>query len=315
MSSAVRGREGLLHRVLGLRGVGEHVAAEGEHPGHVALVEHLERARVALPRARPRDRRRPAAQEALGRPQRASGSRRDRCPVHGPTVVPERPGAVEVRRKLANLALTARAFHAQATKERISHVKRSFAAVAALGAVRRPATAGAKPTGADRTNAAKECRAERGDTDATREAFRVEYGTNKNGKNAFGKCVSRRSKSEERQREGRRSQRRQGVQGRARGRPGGVRREVRHQQEQAATPTASASPARPRPRRTRPTRATPRRPRRAKAAKDCAAERETLGREAFAEKYGTNENKRNAFGKCVSKKAQTVLTARGPCAP
>jgi len=41
------------------------------------------------------------------------------------------------------------------------------------------------------------------------------------------------------------------------------------------------------------------------AAKECDSERgdteETRG--AFAEKYGTNENNRNAFGKCVSSKA------------
>jgi hypothetical protein len=39
-------------------------------------------------------------------------------------------------------------------------------------------------------NAAKECDAERGDTDATREAFAEKYGTNENNRNAFGKCVS-----------------------------------------------------------------------------------------------------------------------------
>lgn len=38
------------------------------------------------------------------------------------------------------------------------------------------------------------------------------------------------------------------------------------------------------------------------AARDCRAERETLGEEAFREQYGTNHNKRNAFGKCVSSK-------------
>ena len=64
-----------------------------------------------------------------------------------------------------------------------------------------PAAAGAKPTTTDKSNAAKECRAERGTTAATREAFKVRYGTNENGKNAFGKCVSSRSKSEEAQRE------------------------------------------------------------------------------------------------------------------
>lgn len=38
------------------------------------------------------------------------------------------------------------------------------------------------------------------------------------------------------------------------------------------------------------------------AAKACAAER-SEDEDAFREKYGTNANKRNAFGKCVSSKA------------
>jgi hypothetical protein len=37
------------------------------------------------------------------------------------------------------------------------------------------------------------------------------------------------------------------------------------------------------------------------AAKACAGERRSMGTDAFADKYGTNPNKRNAFGKCVSK--------------
>lgn len=64
-----------------------------------------------------------------------------------------------------------------------------------------PAGAMAEPSPTDQSNAAKECRSERGSTAATREAFRVKYGTNKNGRNAFGKCVSGRSRSEESQRE------------------------------------------------------------------------------------------------------------------
>ncbi|HYN91368.1 MAG TPA: hypothetical protein VER75_05565, partial [Thermoleophilaceae bacterium] len=39
------------------------------------------------------------------------------------------------------------------------------------------------------------------------------------------------------------------------------------------------------------------------AAKECAAER-TADADAFATTYGTNDNKSNAFGKCVSKKAR-----------
>lgn len=35
----------------------------------------------------------------------------------------------------------------------------------------------------------------------------------------------------------------------------------------------------------------------------CKFEREQMGAEAFADEYGENENKRNAFGKCVSTEA------------
>jgi hypothetical protein len=41
-----------------------------------------------------------------------------------------------------------------------------------------------------------------------------------------------------------------------------------------------------------------------KAAKACKTERTTLGDAAFKAKYGTNANKSNAFGKCVSKLAK-----------
>jgi hypothetical protein len=38
----------------------------------------------------------------------------------------------------------------------------------------------------------------------------------------------------------------------------------------------------------------------ANPARKCKAERATMGVGAFNERYGTNANKRNAFGKCVS---------------
>jgi hypothetical protein len=54
-----------------------------------------------------------------------------------------------------------------------------------------PTSATAKPDKSERDagarNAAQECKAERA---ADLEAFRAEYGTNRNGRNAFGKCVS-----------------------------------------------------------------------------------------------------------------------------
>jgi hypothetical protein len=40
------------------------------------------------------------------------------------------------------------------------------------------------------------------------------------------------------------------------------------------------------------------------AAKLCKAERASMGAEAFQEKFGTNHNLRNAFGKCVSAKSK-----------
>ena len=45
-------------------------------------------------------------------------------------------------------------------------------------------------------NAAKKCKAERGTTAQSIEAFKHKYGTNANKANAFGKCVSKLSKQE-----------------------------------------------------------------------------------------------------------------------
>jgi hypothetical protein len=99
-----------------------------------------------------------------------------------------------------------------------------------------------------RENAAHECKAERSEDAA---AFQEKYGDNKNGKNAFGKCVS--SKASEN------------------------KAEMDAEDEQEADEFKNA-------------------------AKECAAER-SEDEEAFREKYGTNRNKRNAFGKCVSSKS------------
>ena len=72
-------------------------------------------------------------------------------------------------------------------------MKKTLIAIGVLAAVAVPVTAGAKPTKTDRTNASKECRAERGMSVATREAFEARYDT-------FGKCVSTRSREEARER-------------------------------------------------------------------------------------------------------------------
>ena len=182
-------------------------------------------------------------------------------------------------------------------------MKRLLMAGAVL-ALLAPATAAAKPTKTDRTNAAKECKAERGGTAATREAFRLKYGTNKNGKNAFGKCVSRRSKAEETQREAAASNAaklckaertadpvafavKYGTNKNGKNAHGKcVSQKARADKQKADDADAAKVKARK------------------EAAKKCAAERRSLGREEFAAKYGTNANKRNAFGKCVSKQSK-----------
>lgn len=98
-------------------------------------------------------------------------------------------------------------------------------------------------------NAAMECKLEQADPAFAGahggETFAQFYGTNANGKNAFGKCVS--SKATE-------------------------------SVEDAQHATLNA-------------------------ARKCKDER-SKGAQAFADNYGTNKNKRNAFGKCVSKYAQ-----------
>jgi hypothetical protein len=129
----------------------------------------------------------------------------------------------------------------------MSSMRQTALTAAAALAVALPGVAQADdaPSSAATHTASQLCRAERGSTDATRAAFATKYGTNKNKKNAFGKCVSQKAKA-----------------------------------------TVEAGDAAE-----------------VAAAKACSTERGTTAasRAAFADKYGTNKNKRNAFGKCVSR--------------
>jgi len=43
---------------------------------------------------------------------------------------------------------------------------------------------------------------------------------------------------------------------------------------------------------------------RTNAAKQCASEHQAMGTDLFKQTYGTNANKSNAFGKCVSSKVK-----------
>lgn len=140
-----------------------------------------------------------------------------------------------------------------------------------------PAGAAAKPPTDDDgpRNAAQECRSER--ADAGVEAFREQHGTNANKRDAFGKCVRAKRHEARDERHAARTERRQ----------------ARAERRAARAERRAARRAR--------------RTERRNAARDCRAERGEMGVEAFREQYGTNRNKRNAFGKCVS---QTVKAGR-----
>ena len=173
--------------------------------------------------------------------------------------------------------------------------------VVPAGAIAKPD----KPSKADRENAAAECRAERGSTDASREAFKQRYGKGKKKRNAFGRCVSRRAKDEHKEGESAAKnaaqecrEERETLGRDAFNEKYGTNKTKRNafgkcvsgkakEKEQAAD---EADQQRIKARKS--------------AAKECAAEREEIGRDAFKEKYGTNKRKRNAFGKCVSQKAK-----------
>jgi len=182
-------------------------------------------------------------------------------------------------------------------------VKRLLMGVPVALALALPAAAQADAK-TDKTNAAQECRAERGTTAATREAFRVRYGTNANGRNAFGKCVSRRTKAESDQRAvaGKNASKDckaeaaqvgeaafaakygSGKKGKnAHGKCVSMKAKEKKDAADKADAEAIAK--------------------RKSAAKACATERKA-DPAAFKAKYGTNRNKRNAFGKCVSTTAR-----------
>jgi hypothetical protein len=117
-------------------------------------------------------------------------------------------------------------------------MKKILAATVMAAALVVPTGAVAKPDKSEKEAAKAECKAERGKSSATREAFKAEYGS-------FRACVREKTEQEEAEN-------------------GAARRN---------------------------------------AAQECKAER-SEDPEGFSDTYGTNENGRNAFGKCVSRKVR-----------
>jgi hypothetical protein len=161
---------------------------------------------------------------------------------------------------------------------------------ATLAALLAPLTsvASAKVSKADRQEAKKECRALRGDDAATREAFKAKW-------HSFGHCVK--AKAGEAKAERKKAKRNAAKECKAERTADAAafaakyrnlgkcvsERAKAKREEQDEDDAAEAEET-------------------TNAAKECDAER-SADSKAFADKYGTNHNKKNAFGKCVSQKA------------
>jgi hypothetical protein len=137
---------------------------------------------------------------------------------------------------------------------------------------------------------AQACKAQR--TAMGEQAFKLLYGTNANRSNAFGKCVSKQAKLQE-QNELNASQtcraERETLGEAAFAAKYGKNKNDRNAFGKCVSQHAQAAQA-------------AQQQKTINAAKACKAERQTLGAAAFGAKYGTNRNKSNAFGKCVSKR-------------
>jgi hypothetical protein len=153
-------------------------------------------------------------------------------------------------------------------------------------------TAGALAQNGNQTNPAATCKAQR--TAMGEQAFKLLYGTNPNRANAFARCVSKQTqmaKANELNAAQTCRAERETIGEAAFAAKYGKNRNDRNAFGKCVSQQAQAAQAAQQ-------QAT------IKAAKACKAERQTLGAEAFKNKYGTNGNKSNAFGKCVSKRTR-----------
>ena len=169
-------------------------------------------------------------------------------------------------------------------------MKRAWIAFVALAALTVPLTAVASVSQTDTKNAAQFCKGLRAGMGVV--AFKQTYGTNHNKSNALGKCVSKNAKVEDQNHSDAVKQCKAESNANqsafiAKYGPGthgnsAFGKCVSQKQDQADQQNHDAI---------------------VNAAKQCRDER-AKDPAAFRDKYGTNANKRNAFGKCVSKLAR-----------
>ena len=177
-------------------------------------------------------------------------------------------------------------------------MKRVLIITAAFAALAAPLTgvASAKTSKADKQEARKECRALRGDTKATREAFRLQF-------KSFGACLNAKAKEAKAERKAAHRNAARDCRDERTADPAAfketygtnhnksnafgkcVSQKAKAKEEKQDEADAAKAEAQ------------------TNAAKTCAAER-TADPAAFQEKWGSNHNKKNAFGKCVSQTAR-----------
>ena len=165
---------------------------------------------------------------------------------------------------------------------------RKLIVAVAVGAAAWPAAALAQ-TPSPTPNPSQQCRAQR--TAMGTAAFAQLYGTNAGRTNAFGACVSKIARAQRAEHSGAvaacRAER--STDATAFANKYGTGPKKRNAFGKCVSTKARAA-------------AEARQSATINAARACRAERKALGATAFAAKYGTNRNKRNAFGKCVAQK-------------
>ena len=145
-------------------------------------------------------------------------------------------------------------------------------------------------------SAEKQCRDQR--TSIGAQAFKDLYGTNHNKSNAFGKCVSKIAKTQGQNADAAKNscKTEQAADPEAFKNKYGTNKNKANAYGKCVSGQAKAADQQDQSNTVN-------------AAKQCKAERK-LDPEAFKNKYGTNKNKRNAFGKCVSALAKAQQDAQ-----
>lgn len=169
-------------------------------------------------------------------------------------------------------------------------------ALAALLVV--PATApAAKPSKADKQNAAQQCKEQRNAMGS--EAFRQLYGANKSMKNAFGKCVSKFARDEMRERKAAKRNAAKDCKA-EREADAGLFKEAYGTGKNGKNAYGKCVSTKAKENKEAADEADEEKDaERVNAARACRAEQKA-DEDAFQETYGTNADKSNAFGKCVS---------------